>query len=168
MDCKRAQDLISGYIENELSRDLKKEVSLHLEQCPNCRRLKEKVEGLMSLSPEMEEEVPFFLKNRLYNIPETAEERPGRLVYLKWLAAMVGTIVLFLNLFYFTNIFPPANRALHLMVSHIETFAVETSAFVERVKESKGNIFSSFFSGDSEGEPTNRNGNIKNVGGKNG
>lgn len=168
MDCKRAQDLISGYIENELSRELKREVSLHLEQCPNCRRLKEKVESLMSLSPELEEEVPFFLKNRLYNIPETAEERSGRLVYLKWLAAMVGTIVLFLNLFYFTNIFPPANRALHLMVSHIETFAVETSAFIERIKGSKGNIFSSFFSGDSDGEPINRNGNIKTVGGKNG
>jgi predicted anti-sigma-YlaC factor YlaD len=168
MDCKEVRDLISGYIENELSRELKREVSLHLEQCPDCRQLKEKVEGLLSMSPELEEEVPFFLKNRLYNIPETAEEKSGRLVYLKWLAAMVGTIVLFLNLFYFTNIFPPANRALHRMVSHIETFAVETSAFIERIKGSKGNVFSSFLPGDSDGETADRDGNIKTVGGKNG
>lgn len=168
MDCKRVEDLISEYIENVLSSELNKEITSHLKQCPSCRTLKEKVESLINLSPELEEEVPFFLKNRLYNITETAEEKPGRTIYLKWAAAMVGTVILFLNLFYFTNIFPPANRALHLMVSNIEKFAVETSAFLERVKESKGNILFSFFSGDTDQEPINQNRNIKSEGGKNG
>ena len=107
MDCQRVEDLISMYIENELSKELHREISLHLEKCPLCRQLKEKIEELMGAFPGLEEEVPFFLKNRLYYIPESQEileERiESRYYYMKWLAAAIGTVVLFLNLFYFCS-----------------------------------------------------------------
>ncbi len=140
MECKKVEDLISGYIENELSREVRKEISLHLETCESCRQLKEKMEELMYAFPELEEEVPFFLKNRLYYIPESQDniiEMESKRYYLKWVAAVIGTFVLCLNLFYFTNIYPPANRMLHEVVSGLETLAVKTEAAYERLKESK-------------------------------
>jgi hypothetical protein len=142
MDCKQVEDLMSEYIEHELSPEVHKEVSLHLEKCLPCGVLKEQVEELMGAFPELEEDVPFFLKNRLYYIPESQEEDnviefETGWSYLKWMAAVIGTFVLFLNLFYFTNIYPPANRALHSVVSGIETFVVKTGAVYEKVKESK-------------------------------
>lgn len=180
MECTYVQDLISGYIENELPRELHKQVSLHLETCENCRLLKEKVEELMYTFPELEEEVPFFVKNRLFYIPESQDniiEMPNERLYLKWIAAMVGTVVLFLNLFYFTNIVPPANRALHLMVSDIMTLTVKTEGIYEKVKESNKLFFLSSRNGETEpngdeGEDKNTRNSPKKVidknGGKNG
>ncbi|MCP5054698.1 MAG: hypothetical protein GY940_46465 [bacterium] len=155
MKCKNVEELISMYIEGEVPEETDKEISLHLEQCPRCRQLKETVEELLGVFPELEEEVPFFLKNRLYYIPESqeVEELPeSRFHYLKWVAAAIGTFVLFLNLFYFTNIYPPAHRFLHTAVSKIQTFTVETGAFFERLKESKSLTVFSLFEGDPDGE----------------
>ena len=180
MECTHVEDLISGYIENDLPRELHKEVSLHLETCQNCRLLKEKVEELVYAFPELEEDVPFFVKNRLYCIPESQDniiELEGERLYLKWIAAMVGTFVLCLNLFYFTNILPPANRALHFMVSDIKTFTVVAEAIIEKFKESKKLFFLSSKNGETEpngNEDENkktRNSAEKNIeknGGKNG
>ncbi len=180
MECTHMEDLISGYIENELSRELHKQVSLHLGTCKNCRLLKEKVEELVYAFPELEEEVPFFVKNRLYYIPESQDniiEMESERLYLKWIAAMVGTFVLFLNLFYFTNVFPPANRALHLMVSGIKTLTVKTEGIYEKVKESNKLFFLSSKNGETEPkgdeneEKKTRNSpkkNIENNGGKDG
>lgn len=140
MDCKQVEDLMSEYIENELPPEVHKEVFKHLEKCLPCHVLKNQVEELMCAFPELEEEVPFFLKNRLYYIPEAEQDNVIDLEvkwsYLKWVAAVIGTFVLFLNLFYFTNIYPSANRVLHSVVSGIETFAVKTEAVYERVKDS--------------------------------
>jgi hypothetical protein len=153
MDCKRVEDLLSMYIENELPGELHREISLHLEQCQPCRQLKEKIEDLMVIFPELEEDVPFFLKNRLYYIPESqdiiVERRESRFLYFKWLAAAIGTVVLFLNLFYFTNIYPPAKRVLHSVVAQVKTFTVGTGAFIEEVKESDGAALFSFLKKDS-------------------
>ena len=144
MDCTHVEDLISGYIENELPPELHKEVFLHLETCKSCGLLKEKVEELMYSFQELEEEVPFFVRNRLYYIPESQHNRiemENERQYLKWMAAMIGAFVLFLNLFYFTNIYPPANRVLHEMVSGIKTLSVKTEAIYEKVKESNTLFF---------------------------
>jgi predicted anti-sigma-YlaC factor YlaD len=142
MDCQRVEDLISNYIENELSAEMHREISLHLGKCRHCQQLKEKIEDLINTFPDLEEEVPFFLKNRLYYIPESqdllAERVESKFYFLKWLAAAIGTVVLFLNLFYFTNISPPAKRLLHSVVAQVKTFTVETGAFIDEVKESDG------------------------------
>lgn len=154
MDCKRVEDLLSMYIENELPKELHREISLHLEHCDQCRVLKEKIEELIYVFPDLEEEVPFFLKNRLYYIPESQavmeERRESKFFYLKWLAAAIGTFVLFLNLFYFTNIYPPAKRMLHSMVARIKTFTVETGAFIDEVRASDGASLFSVFKKDPD------------------
>lgn len=175
MNCQRVEDLLSMYIEHELPGDLHREVTLHLEQCDQCRALKEKLEELIYVLPELEEEVPFFLENRLYYIPESQEvieeRRESKYFYLKWLAASIGTFVLFLNLFYFTNIYPPAKRMLHSVVAGVKTFTVETGAFIDEVRESDGaSLFSVFkkrpdtgFQVDKEDRrPEDRDSNIEN------
>lgn len=168
MNCKKVEDLLSAYIENDLSEEVRKEVSLHLEQCESCRQLKEKMEELIYSFNDLEEEVPFFLKNRILYIHESREDEQTKYYYLKWVAAVVGTIILFLNLFYFTNIYPPANRALHSLASQIEIIVVETEAFFERIKESKNLLIFSFFKKDRDNSNINKNNVIENNGGKNG
>jgi predicted anti-sigma-YlaC factor YlaD len=156
MDCQQVENLISTYIENEVSRELHKEITLHLEQCEKCRHLKEKVEELLMAFPELEEDVPFFLKNRLYYIPESQEIeeiKESRFYFLRWVAAIIGTFVLFLNLFYFTNIYPPANRTLHIIVSEIKSFTVETGAFIQKVTESKGMFLFSLLKKEKDSDP---------------
>lgn len=158
MECSRIEELLSLFIEGELSDDLAEKVADHLATCTSCRDLKEALERNLYLCEDLKEEVPFFLKNRLYNIYEAQEEEPAAISpraagILKWTAAMVGTVVLFLNLFFFTNLFPPANRFLHVAVSRIEIIAVEASAFLERVKESDTIPFLGLFRSDDSAIP---------------
>ncbi len=124
-----------------------KKLPSHLDGCSACLGKKEKIEELIFKLSDLQEEVPFFLKNRLLNIPDALGKKKSvkSLYFPKWLAAAVGTIILFLNLFYFTNIFPPANREMHSVVSSVERFVVRTGGWFEKVKESKELLFFTFF-----------------------
>jgi len=179
IDCERVEDLMSMYLENEVSEEIHARITEHLEDCGQCRELKEKIEELLYAFPDLEEDVPFFLKNRLYYIPEAQEEEyiESRYSYMRWVAAVVGTFVLFLNLFYFTNIYPPANLFLNNAASEVKTFAVKAGAFIEKVVESKGMFLFSVMKKDSDGDPesdeTNdkskeKKSNEEKEGGKNG
>lgn len=150
MDCKWVEDNVSRYIENDLSASETQAIDAHIQSCPDCRQLLERMEKVMFLCGDLSEEVPFFLKNRLYNIIESQEpEAPAiserTAVVLKWAVAMVGSLVLLLNLLYFTSIVPSANRFLHLAVSRIQTMAVEAGAYMERISESERNPFLGLF-----------------------
>ncbi|MGE5343032.1 MAG: anti-sigma factor family protein [Candidatus Omnitrophota bacterium] len=155
MDCQQIEEFISMYIEDELPEDLHAEVSLHLRQCSECRKLKEKMEELICFFPELDEEVPFYLKNRLYYIPESQSVdygRESRFNFIKWAAAMIGTMVLSLNIFYFTDIHPPTNYALHSVVSEIKVFSSDAGAFVSKVAESRGMFLLKIFKKDKESD----------------
>jgi len=174
--CKEIESLLSAYLENELSPAESAHVARHLTDCPPCRELKEKLEEILLQLSDLQEEVPFFLKNRLYNIPEISEKKEsGKFIYLpKWLAAAAGTIILFLNLFYFTNIFPSVNREMHAWVGSVESFVVQTGGWIEKIKESKDLLLFTFFnkkSEDNKDEKMNSDFNLNHViskGGKNG
>ncbi|MEN8223440.1 MAG: zf-HC2 domain-containing protein [Acidobacteriota bacterium] len=142
MNCTKFEELLSAYQDNTLSPDQKREFTEHMGACPDCEGIVNGVDHLKSILPELNRDVPFFLKNRLYLIGESEEEAaPARnFGYIRWVAAAVGTMVLFLNLFYFTNIFPAANKTLHTAVAGIENFVVEAEAFIGRIKESN-NLF---------------------------
>lgn len=142
MNCNEFEELLSDYQDNLLSPDHKKEFTDHMNGCTNCSGLAEDVDHMVTILPELNRDVPFFLKNRLYLIGESEEEKtPFRnYAYIKWVAAVIGTAVLFLNLFYFTNIFPAANKTIHTAVAGIENFVVEAEAFIGRIKESN-NLF---------------------------
>jgi len=145
--CREIEGLLSAYLENEISKEEAVNVTEHLGGCAACLAKKEKMEEIIFRLSDLQEEVPFFLKNRLYNIPEIVEKKtPTKLLYFpKWLAAAVGTVILFFNLFYFTNIFPPVNREMHSFVSSIEKFVVKTGGWFEKIKESKELLFFTFF-----------------------
>ncbi len=145
--CREIEALLSAYLENELAGADASGVAEHLETCPACRAKKEKIEEIIFRLSDLQEEVPFFLKNRLYNIPDILEKKaPAKIfIFPKWLAAAIGTVILFLNLFYFTNIFPPVNREMHSFVSTIEKIVVKTGGWFEKVKESKDLLFFTFF-----------------------
>jgi len=148
MNCTQIEEIISMYIEDDLPDDMYNEVSSHLETCDSCRALKEKVEELVCFFPELEEEVPFYLKNRLYYIPESQEIDPvkeSRFYFMRWVAASIGTIALFLNLLYFTDLYPPANRVLHSVTSEIKVFTVQAGAFIQKIAEGKGMFLFSLF-----------------------
>ena len=122
----------------------------HIQACPDCQQLLERMEKVIYLCGDLSEDVPFFLKNRLYNIAEAEEPSPPAIsertaIVLKWAVAMVGSLVLLLNLLYFTSIVPSANRFLHLAVSRIQTMAVEAGAYMERISESDRNPFLGLF-----------------------
>jgi len=145
--CREFEARLSAYLENELPGDAAADLETHLRGCAACRGKKERMEELLGSLAELQEEVPFFLKNRLYNIPDIVEKEAvaRRRYFPSWLAAAVGTVVLFLNLFYFTNVFPAANRQMHSLVSSVERFAVRTGGWLEQFKESKELIFFTFF-----------------------
>jgi len=145
--CREIESLLSAYLENDLPKEELESVSEHLQGCSVCLDKKEKMEEIILRLSELQEEVPFFLKNRLLNIPEMIEKtKPVKLLYFpKWLAAAIGTIILFLNLFYFTNIFPPVHREVHSVVSSIEKIFVKTGGWFEKIKESKELLFFTFF-----------------------
>jgi hypothetical protein len=145
--CREIQCLLSAYLENTLPKEELEEVANHLDGCSACLGKKEKIEELLFKLSDLQEEVPFFLKTRLFNIPDAVGKKKSvePLYFPKWLAAAVGTIILFLNLFYFTNIFPPANREVHSVVSSVERFFVKTGGWFEKVKESKELLFFTFF-----------------------
>ena len=174
--CREIESLLSAYLENDLPKEELENISDHLHGCPECLGKKEKMEEIIAKLSELQEEVPFFLKNRLLNIPDMIEKaKPAKsILFPKWLAAAVGTIILFLNLFYFTNIFPPVNREVHSVVSSIERFFVKTGGWFEKIKESKDLLFFTFFnkkSTDAKDDKVNQT--IKNEkdfvkGGRNG
>jgi predicted anti-sigma-YlaC factor YlaD len=163
--CKEIESLLSAYLENELSTAESAKVAQHIASCPHCLTLKEKMEEILLKMSDLQEEVPFFLKNRLFNIPEISEKKKfAKIIYLpKWLAAAVGTIILFLNLFYFTNIFPPINREMHSAVGSIQTFVVKTGGWFEKIKESKDLLLFTFFNkkaSESKDEKVNSDFNL--------
>lgn len=174
--CREIESLLSAYLENELSKEETENVAEHLKNCPECLNKKEIIEELIYKLSDLQEEVPFFLKNRLYNIPEIDEKKkPVNLFYFpKWLAAAVGTVILFLNLFYFTNIFPPANREMHSFVYSVEKLVVRTGGWFEKIKESKELLFFTFFNKKSVDMKNERKGQTMAIekdfdkGGKNG
>ncbi len=140
MNCIEFEELLSAFHDNTLDHEQQKEFDKHLKECEVCAGLTKGVDHIKAILPELNTEVPFFLKNRLYLISESEEKEkiPDiNYAFMKWIAAGIGTVVLFLNIFYFTNIFPAANKTLHNAVAGIENFVVETEAFIGRIKESK-------------------------------
>ncbi len=149
MTCLQIEERLSSYLEGDLSTAETAAVAAHLEQCAPCRQLAARLEELPGELAALQEELPFFLKNRLLNIPETLAAETDRFArwvpWSRWVAAGIGTVLLSLNLFYFTNIVPPAHRYVHRTVARVETLAARVGGVVERLRESKDFFLYAFF-----------------------
>lgn len=133
MDCNRVEELLSRYIENDLNTKTQNEMTAHFKHCTTCNNLLKDIKILVSETSELNEEIPFYIKNRLLYIPESIKldkDNDDQFKYFKLIAAMLGGIILMLNIFYKTNVFPQAHYFLHKTVAKIERFAVETKSFI--------------------------------------
>ena len=121
MECVMVENVLMDFMERKLDKDQIALIAAHLRKCPACKRLHEKMEWMLLRLADLEEDVPFFLKNRLSIFPSGLKngERSG-LVSPNGRRRVFGTVILFSNLFYFTNIYPPANKGIHSLVSHVE------------------------------------------------
>jgi len=132
--CLRFEEHLSDWIEGQLDPQTTLFMEQHAKACVSCANLRDMMDQTIYLAPSLQEDVPFFLKNRLYNIPENqhadaAEDTPSKMLRLA--AAMVGISVLLLHLFYFTNLVPAGNRIVHRLFSGLGNMVVNVSALLE-------------------------------------
>jgi hypothetical protein len=91
-DCKKIADMISGYLDGELTQGDRQYVEIHLEGCPQCRRTHDEMarlrEAVGNLSfPEMSPEAWSHMMN---DLTVRTSRRAGWLLYVAGLVLLVG------------------------------------------------------------------------------
>ena len=153
MKCKKIEELLSPYLEDELSPEEKRAVANHLKTCENCSLLfslmKETQESLADI-PELE--VSENLLDRLYSIPSKKKKFKLRLPNFDFLVRpslqpvlTVATIMLIMISFYFygpnkSSIDKSISRKIHLGYSKIERLYAKAESFTASLGEHKDNI----------------------------
>jgi hypothetical protein len=153
MKCKKIEELLSPYLEDELSPEEKKAVAEHLKSCENCSLLfsymKETKESLASI-PELE--VTESLLDRLYSIPTKKKRFKLKLPNFDFLlrpslqpVLTVATIVLIMVSFYFfgpskSSIDKSISRQIHLGYGKIEKLYSKAESFTASLGEYKDDI----------------------------
>lgn len=150
MNCEKIQELLSPYIEDELSDEENRDVEKHLQGCSSCRMLlvslKEAREA-MGAFPQLE--VSERLMSQLYGLPHRKKRFEFSFDFLvrpslqPILAA--ATIVLTLVSFYFfspnkAQIDKSINRQIHLGYSEIERLYAKAESLATNIGEYKNNI----------------------------
>jgi predicted anti-sigma-YlaC factor YlaD len=102
MDCEQIADLLSSYLDDDLSREETRLVEKHLESCADCRELMEylrRAQAAMRSLPEIE--VPADLLQRLNAIPSCKSRFRSSLDWLMRpsLQPALGAAAIFLTLF---------------------------------------------------------------------
>ncbi len=153
MKCKKIEELLSPYLEDELNPEEKGAVAKHLKTCENCSLLfslmKETQESLADI-PELE--VSENLLDRLYSIPREKKRFKLRLPNFDFLVRpslqpvlTVATIMLIMISFYFygpnkSSIDKSISRRIHLGYSKIERLYAKAESFTASLGEHKDNL----------------------------
>lgn len=153
MKCEKIEELLSPYLEDELSPEEKGAVAKHLKTCENCSLLfslmKETQESLAGIQ---ELEVSENLLDRLYSIPSKKKRFKLRLPNFDFLVRpslqpvlTVATIMLIMISFYFfgpdkSSIDKSVSRQIHLGYSKIERLYAKAESFTASLGEYKDNI----------------------------
>ncbi len=152
MNCDQIRELFLEFYEHQLSEKEEREFRNHLADCSNCQELFDAYQQTVSDLGELKREPPFWVKFRLNNLyldyqPVKTKRRSKHLnIFLnKWVVAVAATLIILVNLFYFTNIFPPANRSLRLAVASVESLLGKAESLFEQVKDSGNFIWISIF-----------------------
>lgn len=158
MNCQKVEELLSAYLEGELSFEDKKAVDKHLRVCSRCASLYQEIkEATESLEDFPEAEMSEALIQKLYEIPQPKKKFQLNLDFLlrpslqPILAA--ASVFLILVSFYFFNpnknvIERQIDRQLHLGYSKIQTLYVNaeslTSSLTESIAAQKEKVVASF------------------------
>lgn len=153
MKCEKIEELLSPYIENELSAEEKAAVKSHLQTCPNCSSLLSRLEEVhQSLADFPELDVNQGLMKRLYALPSKKRKfslgldfflRPSLQPVLA-----LATVFLVLLSFYFFHpnkelINRSLERQLNLGYSKIEKLYAKAGHFKEDLNALKENFLDS-------------------------
>jgi len=150
MTCERIEGLLSPYLEGELGLDGMRFVDLHLEACPDCRRLlaalKETRAALGGL-PELE--ISESLRARLRTIPAETKKRRSSLDFLlrPSLQPVFGAAAFLMTLVSF-YLFGPnkaaidrsIDRTVHQGYSRVERLFVKTGFVKDRLEAHKDKL----------------------------
>ncbi len=150
MNCEHIHNLLSSFMEDELSAEEKKRVEAHLEECADCRTLlaslKDAREAMMSF-PELE--VSESLLNRLSAIPHRKRRFQLELDFLLRPSFQpiltAATIIMTLVSFYLFNpnkdeIDKSINRQFHLGYSQVEKLYSRAESFTASLGEYTDNV----------------------------
>ena len=153
MNCEKIEELLSPYLEDELSSEEKRVVEKHLKTCKNCSMLLSSMEETReSLADFPELEVSEDLLDRLYSIPGKKKGFKLRLPSFDFLLRpslqpvfAAATIVLIMISFYLFNpdkhsIDKSINRHIHLGYSKVERLYAKAESFTDSLGEHKDNI----------------------------
>ncbi len=153
MKCKKIEQLLSPYLEDELNPEEKGAVASHLKTCENCSLLFSLMEETKeSLADFPELKVSENLLDRLYSIPSKKKKFKLRLPNFDFLVRpslqpvlTVATIVLIMVSFYFfgpnkSSIDKSISRKIHLGYSKIERLYAKAESFTASLGEHKDNI----------------------------
>ena len=153
MKCERIEELLSPYLEDELSPEEKGAVAKHLKTCESCSLLFSYMEETReSLAGIPELEVSENLLDRLYSISSKKKRFKLRLPSFDFLVRpslqpvlTVATIMLIMVSFYFfgpnkSSIDKSISRQIHLGYSKIETLYARAESFTASLGEHKDNI----------------------------
>ncbi len=153
MKCKKIEQLLSPYLEDELNPEEKGAVTNHLKTCENCSLLFSLMEETKeSLADFPELEVSENLLDRLYSIPSKKKKFKLRLPNFDFLVRpslqpvlTVATIMLIMISFYFfgpnkNSIDKSISRKIHIGYSKIERLYAKAESFTASLGEHKDNI----------------------------
>jgi len=153
MKCEKIEELLSPYLEDELSLEEKGAVAKHLKTCENCSLLFSYMEETReSLADIPELEVSENLLDRLYSIPIKKKRFKLTLPSFDFLVRpslqpvlTVATILLIMVSFYFfgpnkSSIDKSISRQIHLGYSKIESLYAKAESFTASLGEHKDNI----------------------------
>lgn len=168
MECERIEELLSPYIEDELTREQKNAVDDHLRICPDCAELlalMREAQGSLSSFPEIDVSVE--LTEKLYAVPR--RKKKFRLVtdFLlrpSFQPVMAAATVL-LTLVSFYAFHPERNainrsieRQFHIGISKVEKLYAEAGSITHTLDQYKDNLLVSIknltpFKGNEDEQP---------------
>jgi len=153
MKCEKILELLSPYVENELSAEEKAAVKHHLQTCPNCSSLLSNLEEIHeSLADFPELEVSQDLLERLYTLPRKKRKfnlgldfflRPS----LQPVLAVACIFFILISFYFFhpnkKSIHQSLERQVHLGYSKIVRLCAKTGYLKEDLSAFKENILDS-------------------------
>ncbi len=168
MGCERIQELLSPYVEDELTQEQRQSVESHIHTCQNCK-------ALLSLMNETRKSLSFFpevdvsegLREKLYDIPQ--KRKKFRLVFNFLLRPSfqpimaAATILLVMVSFYMFHpeksaINRSIERQLHIGFGKVERLYAEAESITHSLGEYKDNLLVSLknlkpFRGNKDEKP---------------
>lgn len=153
MKCEKIEELLSPYLENELSPEEKAAVKNHLKVCPNCSALLSSMdESKESLSDFPELEVSQGLLNRLYDLPRAKKKFRFSLDFLvrpslQPVFAAASILLMLVSLYAFNPdrslIDKSIDKQIHLGYSKIEKLYAKAGNFKDNLIAVKDNLLDS-------------------------